>query len=85
MTLMSPICSLTCSMPTLWPVKTVLRLIFCRLKQMRPHVVTGADGLGQAVLLENGLKHWKRIGFLGGGERLAGERVAAGKVVMVSG
>jgi hypothetical protein len=58
----------------------VLRLIFCRLKQMRLHAVTSADGLGQAVLLENGLKHQKRIGFLGGGERLAGEPVAAGKV-----
>src|SRR5262249_17748471 len=34
--------SVTCLMPTLWPANTVLRLIFCRLKQMRPHVVTVA-------------------------------------------
>ena len=27
-------------MPTVWPAKTWLRLIFFRLKQMRPQVVT---------------------------------------------
>jgi len=42
MKLTSQICSLTCLMPTLWPAKTVLRLILRRLKQMRPHVVTVA-------------------------------------------
>jgi hypothetical protein len=36
----SQISRLTCLIPTLWPANTVLRLIFCRLKQMRPHVVT---------------------------------------------
>jgi hypothetical protein len=40
MKLTSQMCSLTCLMLTLWPAKTTLRLIFCRLKQMRPHVVT---------------------------------------------
>ena len=42
--------------------------------------VIGADGLGQAELLENGLEYGKGIGFLGGGERLAGEQVTAGEV-----
>jgi hypothetical protein len=41
--------SLTCLMPTRWPAKTVLRLIFSRLKQIRPHVVT--------VTIRNGPAH----------------------------
>ena len=40
MKLTSQMLSLTFLMPTLWPAKTSLRLIFCLLKQMRPHVVT---------------------------------------------
>ena len=43
------------------------------------------DGLWQAELLENGLEHRERIGFLGGGERFAGEQVALAKAVIVSG
>ena len=42
--------------------------------------VIGADGLGQAELLEDGLEYREGIGFLGGGERLAGEEVAAGEI-----
>src|SRR6185437_609829 len=42
--------------------------------------VVGADGLGQAELLEGGLEHLERIGFLGAGERLASDQVAAGEV-----
>jgi hypothetical protein len=36
----SQISSLTCLIPTFCPAKTVLRLIFCRFKQMRPHAIT---------------------------------------------
>jgi hypothetical protein len=39
MKLMSQIRSSVCLTPTVWPAKTWLRLIFWRLKQMRPHVV----------------------------------------------
>src|SRR6476619_3220983 len=42
--------------------------------------VIGANGLGQAELLEHGLEHWERVGFLGGRERLASEQVSAGEV-----
>ena len=45
----------------------------------RPAII-GADGLGEAKFLEDGLEHPEGIGFLGGGERLAGEDVAAGGV-----
>src|SRR5580704_18263496 len=44
------------------------------------NTVVGADGLGQAELLEYGFKYRESIGFLGGGERLAGEEIAAGEV-----
>ena len=44
------------------------------------NAVIGADGLGQAELLENGLEHGEGVGFLGGGERLAGKQIAAGEV-----
>ena len=44
------------------------------------NAVIGADGFGQAELLENSLKHRKRIGLLGSGERLAGEEIAASEV-----
>jgi hypothetical protein len=40
MKLTSQILSSVCLMPTVCPAKTWLRLIFLRLKQMRPHVVT---------------------------------------------
>ncbi len=51
-----------------------------RIGTCERNAVIGADGLRQAVLLENGLEHRESIGFLGGGERLAGEQIAAGKV-----
>jgi hypothetical protein len=51
-----------------------------RIRACEGIAIVGADGIGEAVLLENGLKHWKSIGFLGGGERLAGEQVAPRKV-----
>src|ERR1043166_5751946 len=44
------------------------------------NAVVGADGLGQAELLEHGLKYREGVGFLGGGEGFAGEQVSAGKV-----
>jgi hypothetical protein len=44
------------------------------------HAIIGADGLGQAVLLEDGLEHLESVGFPGSGERLAGEEVTAGEV-----
>src|ERR1700730_6468408 len=44
------------------------------------NAVIGANGLGQSELLENGLEYAERVGFFGGGERLAREDVAAGKV-----
>ena len=40
MKLTSQILSPTCLMPTFWPAKTWLRLIFRRSKQMRPQRVT---------------------------------------------
>src|SRR5262249_29471538 len=43
------------------------------------NAVVGADGLGQAELLEHGLEHREGVGFLGGGEGLAGEQVSAGQ------
>ena|SRR5216684_7516869 len=45
------------------------------------NAVVGADGLRQAERLENCLEHGESIGFLGGGERLAGEKIAAGEIV----
>jgi hypothetical protein len=51
-----------------------------RIRACEGIAIVGADGIGEAVLLENGIKHWKSIGFLGGGERLAGEQVVARKV-----
>jgi hypothetical protein len=51
-----------------------------RIRACEGIAIVGADGIGETVLLENGPKHWKSIGFLGGGERLAGEQVAARKV-----
>jgi hypothetical protein len=50
-----------------------------RIRVSEGIAIVGADGTGEAVLLENGLKHWKSIGFPGGGERLAGEQVTARK------
>ena len=44
------------------------------------HAVVGADGLGQAELLEDALEHGEGIDLLGGRQRLAGEQVAAGEV-----
>src|SRR5262249_56829659 len=41
------------------------------------HAIIGADGLGEAVFLEDGLEHLEGISFLGGGERIVGEDVAA--------
>jgi hypothetical protein len=51
-----------------------------RVRTGEGNAVIGADGFGQTELLENGLKYREGVGFLGGGERLAGEQVAAGKV-----
>jgi hypothetical protein len=48
------------------------------------NAVIGANGLGQSELLENGLEYAERLGFFGGGERLAREDIAARKSVMVS-
>jgi len=42
--------------------------------------IVGADGVGQAELLERVLEHGEGIGFLGGGECLAGDQIAAGEV-----
>jgi hypothetical protein len=44
------------------------------------NAVIGADGLGHPELLENGFEHGESVGLFGGGERLAGEDVAAGEV-----
>ena len=56
-----------------------------RIGACEGNAVVGADGFGKAVLLENGLEHRERIGFLGGGERFAGEQISTAKSVMVSG
>jgi hypothetical protein len=44
------------------------------------NTIVSTDGLGQAELVENGLKYAESVGFLGGGERFAGEQVATGKI-----
>src|SRR5262249_20815115 len=42
--------------------------------------IVGADGLGQAEFLENGLKYGESVGFLSRGECLASEQVSTGEV-----
>ena len=44
------------------------------------HAVVGADGAGQAELLEGVLEHGERRVLAGAGEALAGEQVATGEV-----
>src|SRR6516164_5378938 len=44
------------------------------------HAVVAADVRRQAALLKKPLKHSKSVVFFGGGERLAGEQVAAGMI-----
>jgi hypothetical protein len=56
MKLTSQICSLTCLMPTFCPANTVLRLIFCRLKQMRPHERWHEDGTFDQLDAEDSIK-----------------------------
>ena len=51
-----------------------------RIGACEGNAVVRADGLGETELLEDGLEHREGIGFLGGGERLAGEEIAAGEV-----
>src|ERR1700682_5577598 len=51
-----------------------------RIGACEGNAVVRADGLGETELLEDGLEHREGIGFLGGGERLAGEERAAGGV-----
>ena len=50
------------------------------IRTSKGNAVIGANGLGQAELLEDGLEHRKGVGFLGGGERLAREEIATGGV-----
>ena len=44
------------------------------------HAVVGADGLGQAELLEHPLEDGEGVDLLGGRQRLAAEQIAAGEV-----
>ena len=51
-----------------------------RIRTGEGNAVIGADGPGQAELLEDGLEYGESVGFLGGGKRFTSEQVAAGEV-----
>ena len=51
-----------------------------RIGRSEGHAVVGADGFGQAELLEDAFEHCEGKGFLRGRKRLASEKITAGKI-----